>query len=98
MIKKRIPEWQRTQVWGTIHPDCKNQLQKTTELMAIITAVLREKIPNIYPKLIEFSNLPLDSSSKVILPKEFSLEFSNKKISVKPLMMYLFIVNILTRM
>lgn len=83
-LKRRIPEWQRTQVWGTIHPDCKNQLQKTTELMRIITSVLKEKIPSIYPKLIEFSNSPLDSSSKVILPQEFLLEFSNKKIAVKP--------------
>jgi hypothetical protein len=83
-LKKRIPEWQRTQVWGTIHPDCKNQLQKITELMKIITTVLQDKIPNIYPKLIEFSNSPLDSSNAVILPKEFELQFSNKKINVKP--------------
>lgn len=83
-LKKRIPEWQRTQVWATIHPDCKNQLQKTSELMRIITSVLREKIPNIYPKFIEFSSFPLESTNKVILPKEFSLQFSNKKINVKP--------------
>lgn len=81
----RIPTWQRTQVWGSIQPDCKNQLHKTYELFSEIDRTLRNNVPKIYPGLIEISKMPIDISDKVTPPKEITLQFSEgKQIEVNP--------------
>jgi hypothetical protein len=83
-LAKRIPPWQRTQVWGSIHPDCKNQLHKIYDLMNEIDRTLRQHIPEVYPKLLEISTDSIDVSSLVSEPMEIELAFGNKSIKVKP--------------
>ena len=83
-LAKRIPEWQRSQVWGSIHPDCKNQLHKIYDVLLEIDSTLRERLPDVYPKFVEISKDPLDISSDVSEPIEIGLQFSNKSIKIKP--------------
>lgn len=81
-LVKRIPGWQRRQVWGSIQPDCKNQLKKTYELLSEIDASLRQNMPAIYPTLLEFSTLPLDTSDLVTSEAIIELQFDKKIITV----------------
>lgn len=83
-LRKRIPGWQRTQVWGSIHPDCKNQLHKIYDVLLEIDTTLRANIPEVYPKLLEISTDSLDVSKLVSQPIELELAFGNKSIKVKP--------------
>lgn len=83
-LAKRISSWQRTQVWGSIHPDCKNQLHKIFDVIFEIDQNLRKNIPEVYPNYIEISTKTIDVSSLVSQPMEIELAFANKKISVKP--------------
>lgn len=83
-LEQRIPAWQRTQVWGTIHPDCKNQLQKIYSTLLEIDSSLRENLPDIYPTYLEISTQALEVSTGVISPQEITLEFGNKKLTVSP--------------
>lgn len=81
-LVKRIPGWQRRQVWGSIQPDCKNQLKKTYELLSEIDASLRQNMPSIYPALLEFSTFPLDASELVTSEAITELQFAKKTITV----------------
>lgn len=81
----RIPTWQRTQVWGSIQPDCKNQLHKTYEIFSEIDRVLRNNVPKIYPGLIEISKMPMDVSDKISTPNKITLQFfDGKQMEVNP--------------
>jgi hypothetical protein len=82
-LERRIPSWQRKQVWGIIHPDCKNQLQKIYEVLSEIDRALRIHLPLIYPQFVEISREPLDVSSLVSKPVELTLQFGNKDLVVK---------------
>ncbi|MCW3999522.1 MAG: hypothetical protein NWE93_04730 [Candidatus Bathyarchaeota archaeon] len=83
-LAKRISRWQRTQVWGSIHPDCKNQLHKIFDIIVEIDRNLRRNIPELYPNLVEISTKTIDVSSLVSQPMEIKLAFANKEISIKP--------------
>jgi hypothetical protein len=83
-LRKRIPSWQRSQIWGSIHPDCKNQLHKTYDVLYEIDKTLRDALPAVYPKLLEISTEPMDVSSIVTQPTELKLIFANKEVSIKP--------------
>jgi hypothetical protein len=83
-LEKLIPPWQRTQVWGIIHPDCKNQLQKIYGVLLEIDETLRNYLPEVYPTLVEISTDAMDVSSLVSQPTELELEFGNRSIAVKP--------------
>ncbi len=82
-LEKRIPSWQRTQVWGTIHPDCKNQLQKIYGVLLEIDENLRKQLPQIYPGLLEISRNALDVTSIVSQRAQIDLQFGNKVVSLK---------------
>ena len=81
-LEKLIPSWQRPQVWGLIHPNCKNQLQKIYAVMYEVDEALRRGLPNVYPKLVEISTNPLDVSSFVSQPTELTLKFKNKDLKI----------------
>jgi hypothetical protein len=83
-LEKLIPPWQRTQVWGIIHPDCKNQLQKIYEVLLEIDDALRKNLHEVYPRLVEFSTEALDVSSFVSQPVELKLQFRDRVIQVNP--------------
>jgi hypothetical protein len=83
-LRRRIPGWQRTQVWGSVHPDCKNQLHKIYDVLVEIDKTLRARIPEVYPGLLEISTDAIDVSSLVSQPLEIELCFGNKSIKVKP--------------
>ncbi len=83
-LAKRIPEWQRSQVWGDIHPDCKNQLHKIYEVLLEIDSTLRKCLPEVYPKFVEISRDPLDISNDVSEPNEIGIQFADKAIKIKP--------------
>ena len=82
-LERRIPSWRRSQVWGSIHPDCKNQLQKIFGVLSEIDSILRARLPEVYPRLIEFSKDPLDVTSLVATPAEIKLKFSNKDLPIQ---------------
>ncbi|HKZ94749.1 MAG TPA: hypothetical protein VJ249_09260 [Candidatus Bathyarchaeia archaeon] len=82
-LEKRIPRWQRTQVWGVIHPDCKNQLQKIYGVLLEVDRMLRTYLPEIYPKLVEISTEAMDVTSLVSKPAELKLKFGNKDMLIK---------------
>lgn len=81
-LAKRIPGWQRSQVWGSIHPDCKNQLHKTYDVLLEIDKTLRTNIPEVYPKFVEISTEAMDVSPFVSGPFELELVFGNKTVKV----------------
>lgn len=83
-LERRIPSWQRTQVWGTIHPDCKNQLQKIYSTLLEIDLSLRENLPDIYPTFLEISTQALDVTNQIIPAQEIALKFGNKSLTVNP--------------
>jgi hypothetical protein len=83
-LAKRIPAWQRSQVWGSIHPDCKNQLHKIYDVLLEIDSTLRATLPEVYPKFVEISKDPMDVSNAVSEPLEIELQFANKSIKIKP--------------
>lgn len=82
-LKRRIPSWQRTQVWGSVHPDCKNQLYKIHEVLWEIDETLRKQMPEIYPKMVEISKESLDVTEIVTEPIELELYFANKHLKIK---------------
>ncbi|HML03427.1 MAG TPA: hypothetical protein VK487_08655 [Candidatus Bathyarchaeia archaeon] len=82
-LKKRIPSWQRAQIWDSVHPDCKNQLYKIYEVVMEIHETLRKQMPEIYPKMVEISNESLDVSEMVTEPIELELHFANKHLKIR---------------
>jgi hypothetical protein len=82
-LEKRIPYWQRTQVWGIIHPDCKNQFQKIHDVLFKIDETLRAHLPEVYPKSVEFSTKALDIESFVSQPAGLKLQFGNCEMPLK---------------
>jgi hypothetical protein len=81
-LEKRIPKWQRAQIWGSIHPDCKNQLTKIHGVISEIDDSLRRSLPEIYPKLVEISTSAMDVSSVANPTTSIELKFGNKSIQV----------------
>ncbi|MDA4128664.1 MAG: hypothetical protein OK422_04340 [Thaumarchaeota archaeon] len=82
-LQRRIPKWRRQQVWGIIHPDCKNQLVKIFEVLTKIDASLRENIPEIYPKVVEISRDPLEVTDFASRTSDLKLVFGDKEVTVK---------------
>lgn len=78
-LERRIPRWRRQQVWGIIHPDCKNQLSKIYEVLGKIDSNLRARMPEIYPKFVEISTEALDVTASTLPPIEPTIEFGNKE-------------------
>jgi len=81
-LERRVPSWQRPQVWSIIHPNCKNQLQKIYSVMHLIDIALRGNIPEVYPKFVEISLKPVNIESYVLSPAELTLKFGNKSITI----------------
>ncbi len=82
-LERRIPKWRRQQVWGILHPDCKNQLSKIFEICVKIDENLRHYTPEIYPSLFEIAREPLDISDLSQRIQEVRLLFEGKDITVK---------------
>jgi hypothetical protein len=82
-LEKRIPSWQRPQVWGSVHPDCKNQLHKIYEVLLELDGNLRRNLPQIYPDLVEISTKALDVTTFVTQAIEPKLHFGNREIILK---------------
>jgi len=82
-LERLLPYWQRTQVWGIIHPDCKNQLQKIYDVLFKIDETLRAHLPEIYPKFVEISTKVLDIEALVSQPVELKLQFGNCEMPLK---------------
>jgi len=83
-LKRRVPSWQRPQVWDIIHPDCKSQLREIFNVVKEIDTVLRSKMPEIYPSKIEISTMPVNVSSEITFHKQIDISFKNKNITLKP--------------
>lgn|GEM_PF-1167734 len=81
-LERRVPSWQRPQVWSIIHPNCKNQLHKIYSVMHLIDTSLRRNIPGIYPKYVEISIKPLNIESYVSPSTELTIKFGNKNITM----------------
>lgn len=81
-LERRVPSWQRPQVWSIIHPNCKNQLHKIYSVMHLIDMSLRSNIPEVYPKFVEISLKPLNIESYVSPPVDLTLKFGNKDIAI----------------
>ena len=82
-LERRIPKWRRQQVWSIIHPDCKNQLSKIHEVLLMIDTNLRAQMPEVYPKLVEFSKEALDVTSSALPPIKPNFQFGNKEITLE---------------
>ncbi len=83
-LEKRIPKWQRPQVWDRIQPDCKNQMREICNQMKQIDGILRESMPELYPSLLELSIEPQTITQWVTGPLEIELTFSKKNLTVVP--------------
>jgi hypothetical protein len=83
-LERRIPRWQRSSVWSTIQPDCKNQLAKIHEIVEKIDSTLRREMPTIYPSLVEFDLEEADISQKVSGPREVLLQFQSNSMRLRP--------------
>jgi hypothetical protein len=83
-LERRIPKWQRSSVWSTIQPDCKNQLAKIHEIAEKIDSTLRREMPTIYPSLVEFDLEEADITQRVASPREILLQFQRNSMKVKP--------------
>lgn len=83
-LERRIPRWQRSSVWSTIQPDCKNQLAKIHEIAEQIDSTLRREMPTVYPNLIEFDLEETDISPRVTGPAEILLQFNRKQMRLTP--------------
>lgn len=82
-LERRIPRWRRQQVWGVLHPDCKNQLSKIFEILTKIDENLRRYMPGTYPSIFEIAKEPLDVSEIAFRIPELKLLFGGKDITVK---------------
>lgn len=83
-LKRRIPSWQRSQVWGIIHPDCKSQLREIFNVVKEVDTALRSKMPEIYPSKIEISTVPVNVTSDITFHREIDISFKNKDITLQP--------------
>lgn len=83
-LKRRVPSWQRPQVWDMINPDCKSQLREIFNLVKEVDSVLRSKMPEIYPSKIEISTVPVNITSDTTFHREINISFKNKDITLQP--------------
>src|SRR6266571_1615302 len=82
-LERRIPKWRRPQVWGILHPDCKNQLTKIFEVLTKVNSVLGDKASEVYPGIVEIASEPLDISESAARVSDLKIAFGNKEIAVK---------------
>ena len=83
-LKRRIPSWQRSQVWDLINPDCKSQLREIFNIVREVDSALRSKMPEIYPSKIEISTMPANVTSDTIFHGKIDILFQNKDITLQP--------------
>lgn len=82
-LAKRIPPWQRSQVWNYIHPNCKNHLQKIFEVVSYAVETLTKCMPDIYPKLLEIDTSPLNVTQFITPPPVINIQFKDKSVRLK---------------
>jgi len=82
-LRMIISSWQRAQVWDYIHPNCKNQLREIYSLMKSVDDGLKEKLPDIYGKIIKFDPIPESLNKFVLKIPTIGISFENKQLELE---------------
>jgi hypothetical protein len=83
-LERRVPPWQRSSVWTTIQPDCKNQLTKIHEIIEKIDAILRQNFTEMYPSLLEFELEEYDVTGLTGPMLDVQIQLAEKTLIVSP--------------
>jgi len=83
-LSMRVQKSKISQVFDILHPNCNLQQRSIYDFMKQVDSVLRNELPDVYPRKVQFSLEPKEVGAIVQPPLKIKLEFKDKTMTLNP--------------
>lgn len=83
-LSMRVKKSKISQVFDILHPNCNLQQRSIYDFMKQVDSVLRNELPDVYPRKIQFSLEPKEVGAIAQPPLKIKIEFKDKTMTLNP--------------